>query len=150
MTTVCANLKEMAADSACCGDGAVALVTKLHRIGDSIFGEAGGAFEALLIIEWLKGKRDRRLLNKMPEAFDRDSILILELAPDGLALWNGWGVRMKIKNEFYAIGSGGMSAVMALKQGKTPAEAVTMVPEFDEYTRGPVDVLKLQPKRPRK
>jgi hypothetical protein len=150
MTTVAANLQEMAADSACCGEGAIALVTKLHRIGDSIFGEAGGAFEALRMIEWLKGKRDRRALDKLPSDFDRDSILLLELAPDGLALWNGWGVRMKLKNQFYAIGSGGMSAVMAMKQGKSPADAVTLVPEFDEYTRGPVDVMKLEPKRSRK
>lgn len=143
MTTIAASLTEMAADSALVTGGAVATVSKIHRIGKSIFGEAGSGFECLLLIEWLKGKRDRRALLKMPDAFERDDVYILELSPDGLALWNGWGIRMPIKDECYAIGSGSMAAMAALKAGANPEEAVKIAAELDENTREPIEVMGL-------
>lgn len=143
MTTIAATLTEMAADTACVTGGPVATVTKLHRIGGSIFGEAGAAFESLLIIEWLKGKRDRRLLHKMPEAFDRDGVYLIELSKEGLALWNGWGIRMPIADAMYSIGSGSMAAMAALKAGADPESAIRIAAELDENTREPVEVMRL-------
>lgn len=143
MTTIAASLTEMAGDSALVTSGPVAKVSKIHRIGDSIFGEAGDGFASLLMIEWLKGRRDRRLLQKMPEAFVRDDVLLLELSPKGLALWNGWGIKMPISDAFYAIGSGSMAAMAALMAGANPEEAVKIAAELDENTREPVEVLAL-------
>lgn len=143
MTTIAASLTEMAADSACVTGGPVAEVTKLHRIGNSIFGIAGEVFACLVMIDWLKGKRDRRTL-KWPEEFDRDGIFLLELSKEGLSFWNGYGVQMPIHNECYAIGSGSMSAMAALKAGADPESAVKIAAELDENTREPVEVMRLK------
>lgn len=144
MTTIAANLKQMAADTALVTGGPIATVSKIHRIRESIFGEAGAGFECLLLIEWLKGKRDRRALQKMPDEFQRDDVYILELSPTGLALWNGWGIRMPIADECYSIGSGSMAAMAALRAGADPEEAVKIAAELDENTREPIEVLSLQ------
>jgi ATP-dependent protease HslVU (ClpYQ) peptidase subunit len=126
----------MAADQRCTGGGPMMHVSKIHRIGDSIFGLAGDVMMGLAVLEWIRTpKRDRAKLYKMiDEVGPRSDVEILELAPDGLAFWNGWGMRLKLHDKVYAIGTGGMSAMQAVKRGLSPEDAVKETLSLDEYS----------------
>ena len=128
-------------------------VRKIHRIGDALYGFAGDGMLSLLMVEWLDTNRNRPGLYKLiPEAY-RDEVEILELSPSGLALWNGWGVRMPILDACYAIGSGAMAALTALRSTATPEQAILRAMELDECSGliGEPELRYLdepQPKRP--
>lgn len=132
MTTIVANLECMAADQRCTGGGPICHVQKLHRIGHSIFGIAGDAVIGVIIIEWLRGRRNPLQLYRLVPESHRTDVDILELSPEGLAYWNGWGVRMPLLDASFAIGSGALPALQALRLGKSPEEAVALVPPLDE------------------
>jgi hypothetical protein len=107
-------------------------VKKLHRIGDSVFGFSGDVMLALLMVEWLKGKRVRAQLHRVIPDLHRDSVDLLELSPEGLHVWNGWGVRTPLLDTCYAIGSGAMPALTAMKMGNAPEQAIHQSPPLDE------------------
>jgi len=132
MTTIVANLECMAADQRCTSGGPICHTQKLHRIGDSVFGFAGDAMLALILVKWLGTKRDPLQLYKLIPEAHRDSVDVLELSPKGLAFWNGWGVPMPLLDQAYAIGSGAMSALQAVRLGKSPEEAIHLAPPLDE------------------
>ena len=131
MTTIVANLECMAADQRCTDDaGPLCHVKKIHRVGDSLFGLAGDAFIGLVIIEWLGTKRNRLQLYKMfgDEAIEwRYETSLLELSPAGLAVWNGWGLRMPILDPTYGIGTGADAALTAMDKGCSPEDAIRSV-----------------------
>lgn len=134
MTTIVANLECMAADQRCTGGGPMCHVKKIHRIGDSLFGIAGDSMLGLHIIKWLSGKRDPAHLYKLiPDAY-RSDVDVLELSPTGLAFWNGWGVRLPLLDATFAIGSGAMSALQALRMNCNPQEAVLQAMKLDEMS----------------
>ena len=122
----------MAADQRVTGSGPLAHVQKVHRIKSSLFGFCGDSHLAMHVLEWLKGKRDPLELYKLIPDAHRDSVEVLELSKDGLSLWTGWGVRLPLLDATYAVGSGAMVALQALRTGSTPAEAVTHAARMDE------------------
>ena len=70
-------------------------------------------------------------------------------------MWSGWGVAEKVNDPFYAIGSGGMAALEAMRSGFTPEEAVRRAISHDENTGSPIQTEyllppELAPKRRRK
>lgn len=132
MTTIVANLECMAADQRVTSAGPICHVKKLHRIGDSIFGMAGDSILCMHFLRWLGTKRDIAQLYKIIPESHRDSIEVLELAPEGLGFWNGWGVRLPLLDATYAIGSGAMPALQALRMNCTPQEAVLQAMKLDE------------------
>lgn len=126
----------MAADQRVTGDGSLCHTKKIHRIGDSLFGLAGDVMAGLAVIEWLKTKRNRSLLYKSfgDDVQWRYEMVLLELSPAGLALWNAWGTRMALLDQTYAIGTGGPVALDALENGATPEEAIRRAMKRDEYS----------------
>ena len=146
MTTAAANLECIAADQRITSGNAPARTRKLRRIGDSVFAGSGAWDLVLVFYEWLEvPKRDRlRLYRLIPEDC-RDQIEVLELSPQGLALWSGWGSRMLLLDKFYAVGSGGLSAMQGLKRGLSPEEAVSETFSLDEASGGSVEVEYLLP-----
>lgn len=135
MTTIIANLECMAADQRCTGGGPIMHVAKISRIGECIYGLAGDVMMGLAVLEWMKApKRDRGRLYKLLDEYERSEVEILELSPGGLALWNGWGIRLPLHDRFYAIGTGAMSAMQAIKRGLTPEQAVLETLSLDEYS----------------
>ena len=154
MTTIVANLEEMAADQRCTSSGPMCHVRKIHRIGDSLFGFAGDAVLALHVVKWLGTKRDIAQLYKLIPESHRDSIDILELSPKGLSFWNGWGIPMPLLDATFAIGSGAMVALNALRMDRSPAEAVLQAMQLDEcsglFSEPQVEKLNPEPKRKRR
>ncbi len=142
MTTIVASLTEMAADSRVTSGGAICRSKKMQVIGDSIFGFAGGLFEATEFIAWLKSEREHSKLPKWPDD-DRDHFTALELSPEGLAIWNGWGRRVPLVNQFYSIGSGSMTAMGVMHVHPDPKFAVEVASLYDENTDSNVEVISL-------
>lgn len=147
MTTIACNLREMAADTLVVNSGPMYHADKIFRIGLSLVGTAGDGHMCLAFVEWFKSpKRSMHTLQKMIPIEHRDDILLIELNPGGIHLWNGWGVPERIHNTYYAIGSGSMTAIGELRRGLPPEDAVKAASEWDENTRG-LQVLKLVPEK---
>lgn len=145
MTTIVANLECMAADQRVTSSSPVCHVQKIHRIGNSLFGIAGDVVLALAVIRWLGTKRDVAHLYKIIPEASRNDIDILELSKTGLSVWNGWGVQVPLLDPVYAVGSGAMSAMQAMKRGLIPANAVDETYSLDECSGGTVQVEWLLP-----
>lgn len=156
MTTICATREWMAADQRATDDGPMCHVKKLRYIGDSIFGMAGDCHIAMVVLKWLETpKRNPKALYEMFGEKDiawRYEIVLLELSPDGLALWNGWGVKLPILDDTYAIGTGAHAALAALDRGASPEECIQQAAKRDQYSGVFVqpEVLHLLPKGRRK
>lgn len=146
MTTVAASLECIAADQRMTSGNAPARIRKLRRVKDSVYGCAGDVDAAFIFFEWLETvKPDRlRLYRQIPEDY-RSAFEVLEISPSGLALWNGWGIRIPLLDKFYAIGSGSQSAMQALKRGMSPEEAVAETFTLDECSGGTVETEYLLP-----
>lgn len=132
MTTVVANLDGMAADHRCTSEGPICHVQKIHRIGDRLYGLCGDVMMAMYVIEWLKGKRDTEALHKAIGPDHRDGITLLELSSEGLALMDGWGMRLPLLDKFYAVGSGAASAMVEMRHGASLQDSVRASFAIDE------------------
>jgi ATP-dependent protease HslVU (ClpYQ) peptidase subunit len=127
--------------------GAFYHADKIFRIGESLFGTAGDGMMCLLAIEWLRSKSRKRpeLYANWTEHTDRAAIQILEINPDGIFIWDGWGIAEKINDERAAVGSGSSSALAAYDSGKTLEESVGIAAKLDLYTGPPIQVEYLIP-----
>jgi hypothetical protein len=128
---------EIAADSMCSGDDGHYLVEKLKRGKQSAFGAAG---------EWDKILKFYEAIEKGGELDSDCDIEVLELRHDGLWVYEGTIIPARIKNRFYAIGTGAGYAIAAMHLGKSPKEAVQIAALFDPGTGGPIDVITLEKK----
>ena len=134
----------MAADTRVTSCDPICHTTKISRIGKSVFGFAGDVMLALHVLKWLGTRRNPLDLYRLVPESHRNAVDILELAPDGLFFWNGWGTRMPILDETAAIGSGAMGALQALRLGHSPEEAVLATFPLDEASGGSVQVEHLR------
>ncbi len=132
MTTIVCDRKVMAADTRVTGGGSICHESKIVRIGTSLYGLAGDADLGLILLEWLRSTRNRLVLYKhIPEGW-RNDVVIMELNPAGIVLWNGWGVGRKILDQSYAIGSGGPIALGLLRKGHSLQDCLAGAIEQDE------------------
>jgi hypothetical protein len=146
MTTIAGNCECIAADQRVTSGNPVARMKKIRRIRDSLYAGAGHISLIVLFLDWLENpKRDVMRLHRMIPEDSRHEFEVLELSPNGLALWDGWGVRVPILDKTYAIGSGCMSAAQAMKRGCTPEEAISETFSLDESSGGSVDTEWLLP-----
>ena len=146
MTTVAANRDSMAADSQVSWDGSKGFSTpKIFRIGTSLYGIAGDNYSNVFI-EWAEGGFNiKKKPNWGPKELEDIDFDVLELSPQGLWLWGAHLTRIKLKDDNYAIGSGSKFALVFMrKMNLSPEQAVLECCEFDDYTKGPVDVLYLK------
>lgn len=115
---------------------------KLYRVGKSIFGEAGDVESLNRFRRWAMDE-----FPKKSRPVNLDEFYVLEVAPDGVWLWDNTLVRQAIRDDFYAIGSGAQAALYAVRVlGKTPEEAIVEASKIDIHTAPPVQVLRLNDK----
>lgn len=147
MTTLAANLECMSADQRMTSANPPARIHKIRRIGDSLYAGCGTVSLIVVFLDWLAGppKPDKLRLYRMIPEDSRHEFEVLELSPSGLALWDGWGARVPILDKFYAIGTGGASAMQAMKRGLSPEEAVSETFSLDECSGGTVETEYLLP-----
>lgn len=145
MTTIVCNRQGMAADTRCTGPGPMRHETKIYRVGISLFGLAGHASLGFVLLDWLRSPRNRDRLYKLIPAEYRDEVEIIELNPGGIVIWDGWGAGCRLNDDDYAIGSGGMSALAALRSGADLRASVRMAVGLDECSGEPIQVEYLKP-----
>ena len=136
MTTIAAKAStgEIAADSMVSGDDSFYLVEKLRRGQESIYGGCGD-WDKLL-----------KFYNSLESGADLDSdtdVTVLELRSDGIWIYESTIIPAKIKNDFWAIGTGANFAIAAMHLGLSPAEAVKLACLYDTSSHEPVDVMTL-------
>jgi hypothetical protein len=136
MTTIAARAStgEIAADSMVSGDDSFYLVEKLRKGQESIYGGCGD-WDKLL-----------KFYNSLESGADLDSdtdVTVLELRSDGIWIYESTIIPAKIKNDFWAIGTGANFAIAAMHLGLTPAEAVKLACLYDTSSHEPVDVMSL-------
>ena len=126
----------MACDSLVTG-GLSAPSTKIWRKGDCIVGFCG---------DWIAGVYFAQIYLKGDEAKKRDSdddIELLVLRPSGIYLVDYRFREVKISLAYYAIGSGGQGAMVAMNMGATAVEAIKEAIKVDDYTDGKIRSLAL-------
>ena len=136
MTTIAAKAStgEIAADSMVSGDDSFYLVEKLRRGQESVYGGCGD-WDKLL-----------KFYNSLESGADLDSdtdVTVLELRSDGIWIYESTIIPAKIKNDFWAIGTGANFAIAAMHLGLSPAEAVKLACLYDTSSHEPVDVMTL-------
>ena len=136
MTTIAAKFStgEIAADSMVSGDDSFYLVEKLRKGQESIYGGCGD-WDKLL-----------KFYNSLESGADLDSdtdVTVLELRSDGIWIYESTIIPAKIKNDFWAIGTGANFAIAAMHLGLTPAEAVKLACLYDTSSHEPIDVMTL-------
>jgi hypothetical protein len=143
MTTIAARFStlEIAADSMVSGEDSFYLVEKLRRGKESIYGGCG---------DWDKLLKFYQAIEAGSEIDSDIDVTILELRHDGLWVYESCIIPAKIKNDFWAIGTGANYAIAAMRLGKSPAEAIAISCEFDTATNPPIDAWKLEKRNARK
>jgi ATP-dependent protease HslVU (ClpYQ) peptidase subunit len=144
MTTIAARFStlEIAADSQVSGEDIKYFVEKLRRGKESIYGAAGDWKDILGAFSMLEHPKEG-------DELDEDcDIEMLELRRDGIWVYESTLIPARIKNDFYAIGTGSGYAIAALHLGKSPKEAIEIASLYDPLTGGPIDCMSLEPLHP--
>lgn len=141
MTTVAAKVStgEIAADSMVSGDDSFYLVEKLRSGKNSVYGACG---------DWDKILKFYSVLESGGDLDSDMDVTVLELRHDGIWVYESTIIPAKIKNDFWAIGTGANYAIAAMHLGLSPSEAVKIACQYDTSSHEPIDVLKL-PRRGR-
>ena len=140
MTTIAARVStgEIAADSMVSGDDSFYLVEKLRRGKNSVYGACG---------DWDKCLKMLQVLESGGELDSDIDVTVLELRFDGkdngLWVYEGTIIPARIKNDFWAIGTGANYAIAAMHLGASPTEAVKIACLYDTSSHEPVDTMRL-------
>ena len=151
----------MAADTACSDDYQfLTKVSKIVRLASGgLFGSSGDgdvrdAVELVTKIKTPAGLPTRKQLLTLE--LDFSGILVLpkgrifhvyaDEPDDHTKRWSA-GV-YEISEDFFAVGSGATHAIAAMEAGKSAKDAVHIACRRDLYTRAPVHVMALVPKKP--
>lgn len=141
MTTVAAKVStgEIAADSMVSGDDSFYLVEKLRNGKNSVYGACG---------DWDKILKFYSVLESGGDLDSDMDVTVLELRHDGIWIYESTIIPARIKNDFWAIGTGANYAIAAMHLGLSPSEAVKIACQYDTSSREPIDILEL-PRRGR-
>lgn len=146
MTTIAADLETMASDSKVgIGMGVSYKAVKIVRVKKMLVGACGDGGDCSRLLEW--AERDFKLPKPKwnTEPGEDLSVWALILKADGLYFMDQESPEPeKMDEPFFAIGSGGKAARVAMMMGKTPEEAVALACAVDEHSGLPVQVLKLK------
>lgn len=141
MTTIAANLKEMAGDSRVTVGSISYHADKVFRIGDSIVGVCGDAGLTTKFLAWFRKECPS---DEIGMTLDDDHTFgALVLNPRGLFYYSDCAEPDRLHDKYFAIGSGADIAVTAMTLGKTPTEAVHIACKLDFNSGAPVKTLAL-------
>lgn len=154
MTTIACDLNMMASDqrvTVAGGQGTSYKATKVVSIKTGktrmLVGACGHGGDCSRFLDWAKREFKDPVPKWVCESDDDDSIFAMILKPDGVYLFTQTDPEPERSNEtFYAIGSGGKAARVAMMLGKNPEEAVQLACQVDDNSGGPVEVFHLKDK----
>jgi ATP-dependent protease HslVU (ClpYQ) peptidase subunit len=136
VTTIAARFstREIAADSMCSSDEAFYLVEKLRKGKESIYGGCG---------DWDKLLKFYQAIESAGDIDSDTDVTILELRNDGIWIYESTIIPARIKNDFWAIGTGAGYAIAAMHLGLSPKEAVAVACLYDTSSHEPIDTMTL-------
>lgn len=139
MTTIVVQFstREIASDSMVSSDESFFSTKKLRQTKHGIMGGCGD-FDKLLKMYMAIEKN-----KKLDEVID---VSVLELRHDGIWIYEGTHIPVKIDQDFYAIGTGSGYAMGALHCGKSVREACEIACIYDTSSRGPIEYMILEGK----
>lgn len=110
---------------------------KIFEFDDALFGVCGDSAEIDRWLAWMRsGRKGRR------PRFKESSVL--ELARDGLFVWDNAQHRYSAERDCHAVGGGAMAALAAVECGKTPEEAVEIACRIHHGSEGPLQIRNLK------
>jgi ATP-dependent protease HslVU (ClpYQ) peptidase subunit len=148
LTTIAANQETMASDSkVSVGLGVSYRAVKVVRVKKMIVGACGNGGDCSRLLEWAERDFKAPAPKWHEEAGSEEAVWALVLKHDGLYFFTQEDPEPERMDEpFFAIGSGGKPARVALLLGKTPEEAVELACRVDEHSGLPVQVLSVKDK----
>lgn len=139
MTTIAANLYEMAADTRVTwDDDTTSSSVKIYTIGSAILGATGDVDEIAKFIEWYTNGS----VGKQPKR--SKDFRVIRLNSEGLHIIDSNSYWLKLDDKFFAVGSGGQFAIGAMEMGATPENAVRIAAKHDLFTNSSITVFKLK------
>lgn len=145
MTCILAIKGQMVTDSkVSIGAGISYPTKKAVKCGDMVVGAAGHSGDCTRFIEWAQEGFKPKNKPKF-EATGDDTIDGLVVKKDGIYYFcPSYPAPERIEAEFFAVGSGGKAARVAMLMGATPVQAVELACQVDDYTGPPVTVYTLE------
>jgi hypothetical protein len=157
MTTVAWDGKTLATDSrATESDGSARTdrFVKLYRInskvapivGEVLLAAAGCEFAGQLFLEWLKkgGVPDLHIRGVVEDPEGESPLDVLLVHKSGAYVANHLGCFIKVRDKFWAHGTGRQGALCLMAEGKSAAYAVKAVSRFDNDTGGRIVAMSLK------
>lgn len=138
MTTIAANHLCMAADRHYSLEGCSFKAPKLWVHEGSIWSSAGYNADWIAFQRYIIGLDKER-----PTLKGDDEFSVLRLSADGLFYYDWSCHPTRIDNEHFAIGNGQLAAICLMSVGVSPKDAVSLICEHDDGTKGPVDCIFL-------
>jgi 20S proteasome alpha/beta subunit len=135
MTTVAWDGRSLAADTQMTSDFKTHGHSKFYRFSDGSIGAFAGT--------WSRVQEAQRFIDGQADACPSEDWSALVVRPGGrVEFLDCDGCRLDVTSSPYAIGSGAHFALGALQCGKTAEEAVRVAEVFDQFTGGPVEVVR--------
>jgi len=152
MTTITCNRDLMASDSrvSIAEKGFAYPATKIIKTNGMLVGASGDGGDCTRFLEWAKrGFKEKDMPRWKAVQYSEDEIVGIILKDDGIYLWTQGGpAPERVEADFFAIGSGGKAARLAMLLGHSPTEAVELAWGVDDVFSGPpLQVLYLRKER---
>ena len=117
---------------------------KLVRGPGLVAGASGHGGDCSRFLEWAAAGFKGRM-PKWEDKSSDDQVLALVVKSDGIYAWSvGDPEPERIEAEFFACGSGGKAARIAMKYGADPVQAVRDAIEVDLWSGGEIQTLRLK------
>jgi 20S proteasome alpha/beta subunit len=111
--------------------------TKIFRIRGDVVGAAGDTSAIDKFLKWYRSRKDA------PEFKEGESFAALALTKSGLVHYEDSVVGELMKDDYFAVGTGAIAALVAMDRGADLVEAVEAAIRRDGNSGGPIDVLTL-------
>lgn len=136
MTTIAANQKVMAADTRTVTGETWFRTSKIVRVGRSVVGVAGDSSAIEKFLRWYIGGRKKR---ERPEFRDSESFAALILDSRGMWHCDESLAFDRVNDDYFAIGTGAIAALVAMDLGLDPVAAVEAACRRDANSGLPVE-----------
>lgn len=136
MTTIVADRACMAADSKVTDDDSSFRTIKIVRVRGDLIGAAGASDDCAKFLRWYRGGCKRAAAPDI----NAENFRALVLRPSGLYFYCSADDPDEILDEYYAIGTGAMAALVRMDCGGSPTDGVEAACRRDNNSGPPVQV----------
>lgn len=146
MTTIVANRELIASDSQVTIEhkGLWYPASKLIRGPGLVAGASGDGGDCSRFLKWASAGF-KGAAPKWNDTASEDQVLAIVVREDGIYAWSVGDPEPELINaEYWACGSGAKAALVAMKYGADPVQAIKDAIEVDPWSGGAIQVLRLK------